>query len=114
MMVRKKGYENLESWKDAIFRIGQKVDANVKFHGGTEKVSYYTSIGYLMDEGYYQASDYNRFTVRSNIDFKPKKWLKGNVNISYAYSDMNSPDQDGDGAMNNGLPVRCSLIRSVM
>ena len=103
MMVRKKGYENLESWKDAIFRIGQKVDANVKFHGGTEKVSYYTSIGYLMDEGYYQASDYNRFTVRSNIDFKPKKWLKGNVNISYAYSDMNSPDQDGDGAMNNGF-----------
>ena len=103
MMTRRKGYEQLESWKDAIFRVGQKVDANVKFHGGTEKVNYYTSIGYLMDEGYYQASDYNRFTLRSNIDFKPKKWLKGNVNLSYAYSDMNSPDQDGDGAMNNGF-----------
>ena len=103
MMDRKKGYEQLESWKDAIFRVGQKVDASVKFHGGTEKINYYTSIGYLMDEGYYQASDYNRFTVRSNIDFKPKKWLKGNVNLSYAYSDMNSPDQDGDGAMNNGF-----------
>lgn len=103
MMTRRKGYEQLESWKDAIFRVGQKVDANIKFHGGTEKVNYYTSIGYLMDEGYYQASDYNRFTVRSNIDFKPKKWLKGNVNISYAYSDMNQPDQDGDGAMNNGF-----------
>ena len=103
MMTRRKGYENLESWKDALFRVGQKVDANIKFHGGTEKINYYTSIGYLMDEGYYQASDYNRFTVRSNIDFKPKKWLKGNVNISYAYSDMNSPDQDGDGAMNNGF-----------
>lgn len=103
MMTRRKGYEQLESWKDAIFRVGQKVDANIKFHGGTEKVNYYTSIGYLMDEGYYQASDYNRFTVRSNIDFKPKKWLKGNVNLSYAYSDMNSPDQDGDDAMNNGF-----------
>ncbi|MGN1240517.1 MAG: SusC/RagA family TonB-linked outer membrane protein, partial [Paludibacteraceae bacterium] len=103
MMTRRKGYEQLESWKDAIFRVGQKMDANIKFHGGTEKVNYYTSIGYLMDEGYYQASDYNRFTVRSNIDFKPKKWLKGYLNIAYTYSDMNAPNQDGDGAMNNGF-----------
>ena len=100
---RKAGYENLESWKDAIFRVGQKLDANVKIHGGTEKIKYYTSFGYLMDEGYYQASDYNRFSVRSNIDYEPKKWLKGNVNLAYTYSIMNSPDQNGDGAMNNGF-----------
>lgn len=100
---RKAGYENLESWKDAIFRVGQKLDANVKIHGGTEKVKYFTSFGYLMDEGYYQASDYNRFTVRSNVDYEPKKWLKGNVNLAYSYSVMNSPDQDRDGAMNNGF-----------
>lgn len=97
------GYENLESWKDAIFRVGQKVDANIKIHGGTEKVKYYTSFGYLKDEGYYQSSDYNRFTVRSNVDYEPKKWLKGNVNLAYTYSNMNSPDQNGDGAMNNGF-----------
>lgn len=102
-ILRKKGYENLESWKDAVFRTGQKVDANVKLHGGTEKVKYYTSFGYLMDEGYYQASDYSRFSVRSNLDFEPKKWMKGNVNLAYTYSNMNSPDQDGDGAMNNGF-----------
>ena len=101
--ARKKGYENIESWKEAIFRVGQKVDANVKIHGGSEKIKYYTSFGYLMDEGYYQASDFNRFSVRSNIDFEPKKWLKGNVNIAYTYYAMNNPDQDGDGAMNNGF-----------
>lgn len=100
---RRAGYENLESWKDAIFRVGQKVDANIKIHGGTEKVKYYTSFGYLKDEGYYQSSDYNRFTVRSNVDYEPKKWLKGNVNLAYTYSNMNSPDQNGDGAMNNGF-----------
>ncbi len=103
MATRRVGYENLESWQDAIFRVGQKVDANVKFHGGTEKISYYTSIGYLKDEGYYQSSDFNRFTVRSNLDFKPKKWLKGNVNVAYSYTDMNNPNQDGDGVMNNGF-----------
>lgn len=101
--VRKKGYENLESWKDAVFRVGQKVDANIKIHGGSEKVKYFTSFGYLKDEGYYQASDFNRFTVRSNVDYEPKKWLKGNVNLAYTYFSMNNPDQNGDGAMNNGF-----------
>ncbi len=100
---RRHGYENLESWKDAIFRVGQRYDASVKFRGGNEQVNYYTSVGYLKDEGYYQASDFSRFNVRSNIDFNPKKWLKGNVNIAYSYSDMNSPNQDGDGVMNNGF-----------
>lgn len=102
-IARRKGYENIESWSDAIFRIGQKMDATVKFSGGTEKVNYFTSVGYLKDEGYYQASDFSRVSLRSNIDFKPKKWFKGNLNIAYAYTDMNKPNQDGDGAMNNGF-----------
>lgn len=100
---RKKGYENLESWRDAIFRVGQKAEASVKLHGGTDKVSYFTSFGYLKDEGYYRSSDFDRFNVRSNLDFQPKKWLKANVNIAYSYTSFNNPDQDGDGAMNNGF-----------
>ena len=98
---RAKAYEQIESWKEHIFRVGQKVDANVKIHGGSEKIKYYTSFGYLMDEGYYRSSSYNRFTMRSNLDFEPKKWLKGNVNLAYTYSDFNNPVQDD--AMNNGF-----------
>ena len=94
-------YANMTSWEDAIFRVGQKADATLKISGGTEKVTYYTSVGYLKDEGYYIGSDYERFTVRSNVDFKPKKWLKGNLNASYAYSTMNAAGQGGN--MNNGF-----------
>ena len=101
-IARRVGYENLESWSDEIFRVGQKMDATLKFSGGTEKISYFTSIGYLKDEGYYQASDFSRISLRSNLDFKPKKWLKGNLNVAYAYTDMNMPNQDG-GVMNNGF-----------
>lgn len=100
---RKPGYENLESWRKAIFRTGQKAEANVKFHGGSEKMKYFTSIGYLKDEGYYQSSDFDRLSVRSNLDFDPKKWLKANVSVAYTYFSMNNPNQDGDGAMNNGF-----------
>lgn len=92
---RKAGYEKMESWKDAIFRVGQKMEANVKIHGGAEKTTYYTSFGYLKDEGYYISSDYSRFSARSNIDYQAKKWLKGGLNLSYAYSVMNDPGQEG-------------------
>ena len=97
----KPGMNNLTSWRDAIFRVGQKLDATVKLSGGTEKTTYFTSIGYLKDEGYYIGSSYDRFTVRSNVDYKPKKWLKGNVNVGYTYSKQDAVGQ-GDN-MNNGF-----------
>lgn len=97
----KPGMEKLPSWRDAIFRTGQKVDATVKISGGNEKATYYVSAGYLKDEGYYIGSSYDRFTTRSNVDFEPKKWLKGNVNIAYTYSKQEAVGQ-GDN-MNNGF-----------
>ena len=65
-------YQNMSSWEDNIFRVGQKANAMVKISGGNEKVTYYTSYGYLKDEGYYIGSDYDRFTVRGNIDYNAK------------------------------------------
>lgn len=106
-LPRRKGYTDLESWEDAIFRVGQKAEATVKIRGGNEKTTYYTSFGYLKDEGYYQSSDFNRFSVRSNIEYDAKKWLKGKLNMAYAYSEMNNPTQEqGSGSgvtMNNGF-----------
>ena len=97
----KPGMDNLPSWRDAIFRTGQKIDATVKISGGTGKTTYFVSGGYLRDEGYYIGSSYDRFTVRSNVDFEPKKWLKGNVNMAYTYSTQDAAGQ-GDN-MNNGF-----------
>ena len=97
----KPGMDNLPSWKDAIFRVGQKVDATVKISGGTGKTTYFASVGYLKDEGYYIGSSYDRFTTRCNVDFQPKKWLKGNVNMAYTYSNQDAAGQ-GDN-MNNGF-----------
>lgn len=88
-------------WQKAIFRNGQKIDATVKIHGGSDKTTYYTSFGYLKDEGYYIGSDYSRLTARANIDHQAKKWLRGNMNMSYSYSTFNSPGQGSN--MNNGF-----------
>ena len=88
-------------WQKAIFRNGNKVEANLKIHGGSGNTTYYTSFGYLKDEGYYIGSDYDRLTARVNVDHQAKKWLKGNLNMAYTYSHMNMPGQSSN--MNNGF-----------
>ena len=98
-------YENMESWYDALFSNGMKLEATAKIQGGNEKLNYYTSFGYLKDEGYYRASDFERFNTRANINYQPKKWLKGGLNIQYAYAQVNNPGQNerGSAVMNDGF-----------
>ena len=90
-----------ENWADYLFGTGQKYEANVKIHGGSDKTTYFTSFGYLKDQGYYIGSDYSRFTARANVNHQAKKWLKGNVNMAYTYSETNQPGQSDN--WNNGF-----------
>ncbi len=90
-----------EVWKDHIFRIGKKYSAGVKLSGGSDKTTYYTSINFLQDEGYYINSDYKRLTALSNLDYSPKKWLTANFKAQYAFSNMNNAGQTD--AANNGF-----------
>ncbi|MBO4690603.1 MAG: SusC/RagA family TonB-linked outer membrane protein [Paludibacteraceae bacterium] len=95
-------FEDMESWYDALYRSGLKLEATAKISGGNEKLNYYTSFGYLKDEGYYTASDFQRFNTRANVNYQAKKWLKGGLNIQYSYARMNDPGQSSHAA-NNGF-----------
>ena len=95
-------YKTMDSWYNTLFHNGLKLEATAKISGGNEKLNYYTSFGYLKDEGYYTASDFQRFNTRANINYQAKKWLKGGLNIQYSYASINNPVQD-DNAANNGF-----------
>ena len=91
-----------EKWEDYLFRTGQKLDATVKISGGNDKLTHYTSFGYLKDEGYYISSDYERFNIRNNMSGDVTSWLKATTALSYAYMETNKPGQADDN-MNNGF-----------
>lgn len=95
-------FQNMDSWYNTLFHNGLKLEATAKISGGNEKLNYYTSFGYLKDEGYYTASDFQRFNTRANINYQAKKWLKGGLNIQYSYAAISNPVQD-DVAANNGF-----------
>ncbi len=80
-------------YKDSAFQSASRNEANLKIGGGNEKTKYYTSFGYLNDEGYAINTKYDRYTTRLNVNSKVKDWLEVGSNIGYAYSDSQNNGQ---------------------
>lgn len=85
-----------ENWEDYAFKSSYRTEANMTMGGSTEKTSYFTSLGYLKDDGYSINSDYERITARLNLQHKPKEWLDARMNIGYTHSESNQAGQTSD------------------
>ncbi|MEC3966537.1 SusC/RagA family TonB-linked outer membrane protein [Flagellimonas halotolerans] len=75
-----------QRYADLAFDAAIRTETNLRMAGGDEKSKYFTSIGYLNDNGYALNTGYQRYTARLNADSQVKKWLKVGVNAGYAYS----------------------------
>ncbi|MBD1424166.1 SusC/RagA family TonB-linked outer membrane protein [Sphingobacterium arenae] len=71
--------------QDILYRQSPQQNYNLTASGGTDKIQYYGTTSYLNQEGVAIGSFYNRFNVRSNVDFKinDKINIKSNTNYSY-------------------------------
>lgn len=87
---------NPENWEDYAFQSSRRIETNLKMGGSSEKTSYFSSMGYLKDEGYSINSDYERLSARLNLQHKPKEWLDASMNIGYAHSQSNNAGQTSD------------------
>ena len=92
------------NWQDAVFRTALQHQHQIGAQGGTEKVKYYVSAGFMDQEGTIIGSEFNRFSLRSNIDAELKKWLKMGVNVSYSQTaeDLKHADAE-DGLITYSL-----------
>lgn len=75
-------------WQSLIFNNSAREQShNLSVGGGTDKSTYYTSFGYLDQEGIVATpiSHYTRVNFRVNETFKPAKWLNFGENIGYSY-----------------------------
>lgn len=64
---------------------------NLTASGGTEKVDYFTSVGYLEDPSYIRGSRFGRYNVRSNVNAQLFNWVKIGANIGYTNRTTQSP-----------------------
>lgn len=57
-------------WFDAVSRRGQMQSYNLSVSNGTDKGSYFFSLGMLDNDGVIEYTDFNRYSTRLNSDFK--------------------------------------------
>lgn len=84
-------YGETDNWAQLYKNFGLTQQHTVTATGGTEKVNYYTSIGYLNQEGIMRNTSYQRYNVRANITAALAKGLKYNINMSAANSNRHWP-----------------------
>ncbi len=86
-------YPNTD-WQDHIYRNPSVVqNHNLSITGGSRRVRYNITLGYVNNPGMIYYTDYQRYQLRSNLEVKIKPWLSVGTNI-FGYIDKNNPSSE--------------------
>lgn len=83
-----------EAYKNLAFSTNHTIDVS----GKTDRLNYYFSANYNFQDGMvkYGTDKYNRYNLRSKLDFKLTDWWTLGNNTSFVNSDYDSPNYLGD------------------
>ena len=68
-------------WSDILFRDAFNQEYNLNLSGGTEKVTYYTSLGYSKEDGNVEGVGMDRFNLVGKTSYKVNRMLKFGVSL---------------------------------
>ena len=99
-------------WYDYIYRTGFSQSHNLNFSGGTEKTSYYTSVGYTDQKGMLVRNDFKRVSARLNVDHKVFNNFTVGMRVGYSNTRNSSPNSGSvaDGAFGTAGLGRIPLV----
>ena len=106
-------YMTADDWNKAAYKNALRQDYNVSIKGATDRSSFYTSLGYLNDDGVIDKSSYQRYSARLKADYQAKKWLKVGVNAQYVHSDTKSNPNLSDATNSTNLMYFVSSIAPI-
>ena len=82
-------YYTPDDWYDEFFGEGNlRQEYNVNIAGRSERMSYYTSVNYLNDNGLIANSGFRRYSGRGRIEYQAKKWLRVGSNMDFSETQM--------------------------
>ena len=97
MSQGKYGYCGNTDWMKEIYKKNYPLQKyNVNISGGSDKTTYYTSMGY-MDQGSllrYGDEQYRKFNLVNNISYDVNKWLSVSMKTTYIRTELNGIAQD--------------------
>ena len=84
------GLENTD-WSSPLYRTTVMHQHNLSVNGGSDKVTYFVSGGYMTQEGILRGHDNERGNFRSNVMLNPTKNLKVSLNVAGRIRDLVEP-----------------------
>ncbi|HKZ65620.1 MAG TPA: TonB-dependent receptor, partial [Chitinophagaceae bacterium] len=93
-------------WQDLLLRNAPMYNTNISVSGGSERTSYFLSGGFFSQEGIIPNSDYNRYSLRVNLNHDISKVFNVAYNSTYTRSGrstQNSQTGNRGGDMFGGM-----------
>ncbi|MCC3156889.1 TonB-dependent receptor [Hymenobacter sp. 15J16-1T3B] len=99
-------------WYDYIYRTGFTSSNAVSFAGGSDKTTYYASVGYSDQKGMLVNNTFKRISSRLNVDHKVYKSFSVGARVGYSNSKNQSPNSGSvsGGAFGTGGLGRLPLV----
>lgn len=97
------GYRYNTKWYEIYQQFNTPQTQNdLSIQGGSERMSYNVSASQFHQKGTTIGNFYDRYTFRTNVDARPKTWLRTgvNINLSYDKKQRNSAWGNSEGASN--------------
>src|SRR5690606_12344390 len=79
------------NWEDELLRTAATQNHNVNVSTGNDKTRIYSGFNYSLREGVVPGTDFQRGTIRLNLDQTINGWLKLGANTSWQLSKNNNP-----------------------
>lgn len=84
-----------DNWTDALSQAGLRQDYNVSISGGSGNTNFYTSFGYINEEGYAKWTNYDRFAGRVSVTSKVNDWIKVDASLNGSSSNTRGGLMEG-------------------
>lgn len=92
-----------KSWWDAVTQTGIKQQYNLSISGGNNRTKFMVSGNYYNEKGIVKTSDYQRLSLRVNLNNKLTDWLSLKTNILYTNTDRDLIPEGADGVLKKAL-----------
>ena len=95
-------YDN--DWNKYFIKNRFRQEYNLDIQGGTERNTYYVSLGYLNDPSYIVRSEFERYSTRAAINSQVTSWLSTNFQMNYSHRSTEfQNNSDNPGSVNTNI-----------
>jgi TonB-linked SusC/RagA family outer membrane protein len=96
------GTKTASDWYPAVIdKTAPQIQHSLTMSGGTDKTTYFASVGYENQQGFWKSGDlnYDKYNVRTNISTKISNRLTADIKLSGIADTRNQPSTEGTWAI---------------